>query len=194
MYFKKGRWFSIWYQIEEILEEKPANVLDVGAGNGVLGFFLKTQANIKYISLDINKGDHIDIVADARNIPLEDKSFDLVCSFQTLEHLPYEDAMKALREMKRVTRNKIIISIPHSGRGTYVDIKLPFIKKIKWFYWQSSNNDHIYDSLHYWEVGTKQVSVKKFKKDIEQKLGLKIEKDFKVFEKPYYHFFILKEI
>jgi len=38
------------------------------------------------------------------------------------------------------------------------------------------------------------VSVKKFKKDIEQKLGLKIEKDFKVFEKPYYHFFILKEI
>ncbi|MCK4386488.1 MAG: class I SAM-dependent methyltransferase [Candidatus Pacebacteria bacterium] len=194
MYFKKGRWISIWDQIQEIMKEKPVNVLNVGAGHGILGFFLKTQTNIKYTSLDINKGDYIDIVADARDIPLEDKSFDLVCSFQTIEHIPYEDAMQVIREMKRVTKNKIIISVPHSGRGTYIDIKLPFIRKIKWFYWKSFNNNHKYNGVHYWELGTKQVSVKKFKKDIELKLKLKIEKEFKVFEKPYYHFFVLKKI
>jgi ubiquinone/menaquinone biosynthesis C-methylase UbiE len=58
------------------------------------------------------------VVADAAALPFERASFDTVCSFETLEHLPDRDAY--LAEVVRVLRRggTYLVSTPHAVRTT----------------------------------------------------------------------------
>lgn len=50
-------------------------------------------------------------VADARNLPFPDNSFDLVISINTIHNLERDDLKKALREIQRVTRKDSFITV-----------------------------------------------------------------------------------
>lgn len=50
-------------------------------------------------------------VADARNLPFEDKSFDVVISINTIHNLEIEDLTLALSEIERVSRGKSFITV-----------------------------------------------------------------------------------
>lgn len=50
-------------------------------------------------------------VADARELPFEDKSFDVVISINTVHNLAREDCGKALREIERVARRGSFITV-----------------------------------------------------------------------------------
>ena len=50
-------------------------------------------------------------VADAHHLPFPDSSFDLVLCLEVLEHLP--DSGAGLRELLRVARDCIVVSVPH---------------------------------------------------------------------------------
>ena len=52
----------------------------------------------------------VDVVADASNLPFEDKSFDFVISSHVLEHL--FDPIAAIHEWRRVARKYIFITVP----------------------------------------------------------------------------------
>jgi len=58
------------------------------------------------------------VVADAAALPFADASFDTVCSFETLEHLPDRDGY--LAEVARVLRpgGAYLVSTPHAKRTT----------------------------------------------------------------------------
>ena len=47
--------------------------------------------------------------ASATDLPLEDNSFDLVTCSHLLHHLSDEDKVKAINEMKRVARKKVVV-------------------------------------------------------------------------------------
>lgn len=51
-----------------------------------------------------------DIVADAANIPRDDKSFDVVSACDLLEHVA--DPQAVLREATRVARKKVVVTVP----------------------------------------------------------------------------------
>jgi len=51
-----------------------------------------------------------DVKAMAESLPFGDKSFDIVCEAELLEHVP--DPQKVLREAVRVARKKLIITVP----------------------------------------------------------------------------------
>jgi SAM-dependent methyltransferase len=51
------------------------------------------------------------MVADVHQLPFADTSFDLVLCLEVLEHLP--DSALGLRELLRVTRHHILVSVPH---------------------------------------------------------------------------------
>jgi SAM-dependent methyltransferase len=51
------------------------------------------------------------LVADARALPFEDKSFDVVISINTIHNLDREDLVKALREIERVNRRGAFITV-----------------------------------------------------------------------------------
>ena len=51
-----------------------------------------------------------DVVGEAENLPFEDKSFDVVCCDELLEHVP--DPQRVLSEAVRVARKKVIVTVP----------------------------------------------------------------------------------
>ena len=50
-------------------------------------------------------------VADAKNLPFEDNSFDVVISINTVHNLELEDCGKALQEIERVSKGKAFITV-----------------------------------------------------------------------------------
>ncbi|MCK4649611.1 class I SAM-dependent methyltransferase [Candidatus Pacearchaeota archaeon] len=103
-YIDKQRWMSYYYQLKHVYELKPSSVLEIGAGNN----FLKKQLSkeITYKVMDIAKDLNPDVLGGVDNIPLKNNSFDLVCCFQVLEHLPFNFFEKSLKEIARVSKKK----------------------------------------------------------------------------------------
>jgi ubiquinone/menaquinone biosynthesis C-methylase UbiE len=108
--------------LSKFLTEKMV-VLDVACGEGYGTYMLSKQVN-RVIGVDIsieaiehakkiysNNNIHF-INANATSIPLEDSLFDVIVSFETLEHL--EEHEKLIKEFKRLLKNDglLIISTP----------------------------------------------------------------------------------
>ena len=83
--------------------------IDMGCGNHKKGT----------IGLDIKTDSEADIIGDAHNTPFRDKIFDKTICTEVLEHLP--SPLKAIKELYRITKNIIIITIPniHNIWGWY---------------------------------------------------------------------------
>jgi ubiquinone/menaquinone biosynthesis C-methylase UbiE len=83
----------------------PITILDVG-GEGMLKLFLPrvqvTAANVK----------SADICYSGDELPLNDNSFDLVVSLDTIEHLPNHKRKDFLYELYRVSRKGFILCAP----------------------------------------------------------------------------------
>lgn len=91
-----------------------AAILDVGAGKGFMLYdFLLAMPEARLAGLDISQYAYDNAlpevkpflrVGDARELPFEDDSFDLVISINTIHNLPREECKQALREIERVSR------------------------------------------------------------------------------------------
>jgi len=91
-----------------ILEMKPKTLLDVGCGHGLLVEWARKQG-IEAVGLDFASG--YGVVADILDMPLADKSFEMLTAFDVLEHLTPDTLTQALDEMKRVTQKWWLLSI-----------------------------------------------------------------------------------
>ncbi len=190
-YDDEKRWMSYFHQVKEILAFKPESILVVGKGNGLVAQYLKLN-NIKVVTLDIDESVKPDIVASVLNMPFKGNEFDAVLCAQVLEHLPYEDFLKALLEIKRVAKSGAVISLPHFGPAIRFLFKLPLFLEIKFMIKVPYPKVHKFKDEHYWEIGKRGFSAGKIKKYLK-KSGLILTGDFMVFENPLHHFFILKK-
>lgn len=92
----------------------PNTVLDVGCGAGWYTRFL-TEQGFHVIPVDLvtrMPDSHAFGFTHARAeaLPFRDKAFDTVIMFDVLEHIP--DEMAVLSEAARVTRKRLILSVP----------------------------------------------------------------------------------
>ena len=192
-YDVKERFISYWHQINEIIKLCPKRVLEIGIGNGFTTKYLK-ERRVNVLTLDIDKMLNPDIVGSILDIPLPDKSFDVVACYEILEHLPYEDFSKALSEIFRVSKSYAILSLPDAGRVYRIYIQIPKIGIFKKLISlpRIQNPIHKFDGEHYWEIGKAGYSLSKITKDIKE-AGFKILKTYRIFENPYHRFFVLKK-
>lgn len=95
---------------------KGKRVLEVGCGDGYGAAYL-AEAAADVVGLDYEK----DIILQAKNkysgknlsftdgdaarLQFEDESFDAACSFQVIEHIPEDQLLQYLSEIKRVLKN-----------------------------------------------------------------------------------------
>ncbi len=189
-YCGPDRWASYYHQINEVLALAPKKILEVGVGDGVFKNYIKNNTSIDYINLDIAEDLHPDILGSVDNIPLEENSFDVVCAFEILEHLPFEKFETALAELRRVSKKHVIVSLPHFGPPVKCSFKIPFVKEVKFAFKIPYYKKHIFNGQHYWEIGKRGYPLRRIKKILRK--YFEIKKEFIPFENQYHHFFVLE--
>jgi ubiquinone/menaquinone biosynthesis C-methylase UbiE len=132
------------------------------------------------------------VLANAVAIPFVDESFEMVTCFEMLEHLPYTSFLRVLKEINRVAKSNVILSLPDITTVYRVYLELPRIRPIKIMINHPFPRPpfHKYDGQHYWEIGKRNYPLTRIMHDIKQ-AGFNIQKSYRIFEFPYHRFFIL---
>ena len=199
-YVNKGRWNSFYHQINEITSILPPHlaqqsILEVGVGSGILKTICKHLLPYNYESLDVDEELKPDHIGSILKMPFADQQYDIVVCFQVLEHMPYESFTKALSELFRVAKKSVIISLPNANRVLslhiqkicpYKFIKRPFTR----------TEEHKFDGEHYWEINKKGYEIEKIidtMSKISKTYYYKLEKNYRVWEKTFHHFFVFKK-
>ena len=192
-YLGLDRWNSYYHQIEETLAFKPKSVLIVGKGDNVVGAIL-SQQGVKITTFDFDETLYPDIIGNVIDIEslLEGKRFDVILCCQVLEHLPYENFEKVLKQFSIIT-DKVIISLPYASTCFKLDFKIPRITERR-ITLNIHNVHKVFkpNEEHYWEIGFRGYSKRRIKKDIETFFVIK--KQFTAKYNHYHLFFILKSI
>lgn len=120
-FFYDGRWRTVAREMIEHYDLQPGDrILDVGCGKAFLLYdFTQLLPEVEVAGIDISQYaiEHAKEevkpflhVGNARRLPFEDQSFDLVISITTLHNLYIYDLWSALQEIERVARdNKYIV-------------------------------------------------------------------------------------
>ncbi len=189
-YVGKPRWISMWHQLDELMRLRPEKVLEIGPGPGLFKA-TAAQFGITVETLDLDANLNPDHVGSVTDMPFEQDSFDVVCAFQVLEHLPYEMSLKGYREMRRVSRGNLLISLP--------DTKLVwryagYIPKIGGFDWLmprpfAKPKQHEFDGEHHWELNKRDYPLDRIMGDFSD--DEIVIRTYRVQENPYHRFFVI---
>ncbi len=191
-YDHKGRFKSYWHQINEIVDSIAGEeqILEIGPGSRFLSNYLvKLGVSIK--TLDIEKGLQPDYIGSVSDIPLPDKSFDIVVCFQVLEHLPFELFFQSLNEIARVARRRVIFSVPDVR--SVLQIEFSFISgdkrrnKMLSFSGLTSASSKAPD-YHLCEIGRQGYPLAKILRSFPPEL--QIRNSYRVPGNPYHHMFV----
>lgn len=196
-YNTPDRLASYFYQFKELSSHTGEGglIINIGIGSDFLNWYIKTYAAAPYkiLGVDINPVLKPRIASSVMALGLRDGIADCVLCCQVLEHMAFLGFETALREIRRIVKDTgtVILSLPDSSFYIQASLKLPkmrfkgtlplsFIKA----------RQHPDDKKHFWEINKAGYSLKKVK-DILNRF-FEIEKDYRPFENPYHHFFVLK--
>jgi SAM-dependent methyltransferase len=190
-YVDKLRWASLWHQLDEVMSQKPSSVLEVGPGPGLFKA-AATALGLHVETMDVDSELNPDHICSALKMPFEEGSFDVVCAFQMLEHMPFEQSLEAAREMSRVARKAVIVSLPDAKRCIPVSVRLPTIGSIYWHIPRPSlrTGTHQFNGQHYWEVNKAGNKLRRVSDALQKVTRKPLRKTFRVPEHPYHRFFV----
>lgn len=193
-YYDKKRWISLWHQIDELSKLSPENILEIGPGAGTLKAIGSTLG-LKVHTLDFDPELEPDYVASATKIPIQDNTYDIVCAFQMLEHLPFEKSLSVLKEMTRVSKSHIIISLPDAKKTYPLSLHIPKVG-VKFFHVPKPHlglKKHSFDGQHYWEINKKKYPLEHIISEFSKINGIELIKTYRVPENTYHRFFIFNK-
>ncbi|MBD1882291.1 class I SAM-dependent methyltransferase [Coleofasciculus sp. FACHB-T130] len=193
-YISKDRLISYYNQARLIrgLGQQVNNILEIGIFNSLFTEMLKRGGyNVTTADFDVELKP--DMVLDlASDFTLPEDKFDVIAIFQVLEHIPYEDAEKALKKLADATKKFLVISVPYRSRFLSIQFKFSlslrpkyFFVRIPLFWSQKPLTDE-----HHWEMGLKGYPKKRLVNSIE-KAGFIIKREFIDPLNPYHYFFVL---
>lgn len=101
----------------EFIPEDTNSILDIGCGDGRI--INRLTDNYACMGIDISQEalQHVKCkktISSVDNIPLPDRSYDLIICCEVLEHLPFMVFEKAINELVRVSNKYILISVPNN--------------------------------------------------------------------------------
>ena len=194
-YLSRGRAHSLATQLDATLAMHPARVLEVGVGTGITSWALR-RVGVSVTTLDVQPGLSPDLVGDVRCIPCADATFDVTCCCQVLEHLPLADLPQALSELRRVTRLRLVLSLPDLTRYVGATITLPWIGRREFGVslavrepddaWKA---DRLETMGHHWEIGMNGATSRGVAAALTRS-GWRLMRTFRVPELRWHRFFL----
>lgn len=190
--FNRGRecqWLSLWLQASPIiLKPDVHSVIEFGGGRDLTRSIVR-HFGIEYRSIDISDRFFPDVQSSIQDYVFNGRTYDLVCSFQCLEHNPWEETVGLIAHMARFTHKYLYLSVPYSGAwfSFFFSFRLPKISWQKSLYAVIDNvgggsiDTDVLKSRpperkhagHWWEVGRPGLSRRKFIAEVE-KNGLEL--------------------
>ena len=196
-YLSRERWQSYVYQVTAINDLQPTDVLEVGIGPGVVKNMIKAAFPCcSHTSIDIDPSLEPDTCASVLSIPFADNSFDAAFCCQVLEHIPYDYFISAVSELKRVTRKRIVLSLPDASPFFFLRVR--YSRRVFPGLWRGISWPNLFPKVldfaehgqHYWEIGRRGYPVVRILSDLKSS-GLKVREHFRMVERSYWHFFLL---
>lgn len=193
-YVGPGRLHSYANQLASVVEAEPESVLEIGKGSGYIQETLQ-RFGYKVTTSDLSPDLEPDIVADVRDIPVPDGAFDVVSCCEVLEHLPFSDFVPALRELRRVARRRLVISMPDVSRDIEASLLVPKLGERRiaislGILARPFPTDKTGRQNHYWEIGFRGTTLSVVKKRIGA-AGWRIERTWRVPQMRWHRFFVL---
>jgi ubiquinone/menaquinone biosynthesis C-methylase UbiE len=192
-YDSRRRFLSYWNQIDQVRRAEPETLLEVGIGNGFVSRYLR-DAGYRIHTVDFDGRLEPDTVASVTKLPFDDGEFDVTCCFETLEHLPWDQFGAALRELRRVARRLVLLSLPDvtpyvrfsvgaGFRSVWVDraVDYPRLKP----------KEHRFDGQHHWEIGKRGFRLREVKNAMRL-AGVRVVETHRDYDDPYHRFFVCK--
>ncbi len=123
-----------------LIPKEVKTLADIGCGNGVfLNYLASNKPNIETVGIDRSemaltfvKGKKQ--IGDITSLPFEDNHFDCVSCLEVIEHLPVPIYETALKELCRISKKYVIISVPYAEKIADSYTKCPKCKTI--FNWE----------------------------------------------------------
>jgi len=100
--------------VAQLMENKTGSLLDAGARDRILSQYL--PATLQYFSSDMGDGHDYQWNME-QPAPFADGQFDYVIGMEVLEHV--ESIQAALRELVRIARREVIITLPNMSCLTF---------------------------------------------------------------------------
>lgn len=127
--------------IIQMIPNDVDSLLEIGCGDGRIINNLKNKYENIY-GMDISNEALKNVKTPKikgriENIPFPDNSFDIVLCSEVLEHLPNTIYEKALKELQRVAKKYILISVPNEENLQIGNVKCP----------QCASSFHVYGHL-----------------------------------------------
>lgn len=135
----------------QLLPEGVATLLDVGCGDGSLVNYLQSRnANLRCVACDRS----LAAVAAARHhaaalagssdaLPFPDRTFDVVLACEVLEHLPLPVLSRTCYEISRVSRERVLISVPFRERRIFIKCRWCGSTFPQWLHLQTFDEDDL---------------------------------------------------
>ncbi len=119
-YISRQRMLTYWYQIKETLNLRPATVLEIGVGAGMVAAYLRSMA-IDVKTFDINSNLIPDYCGSVLNLSesVNNVKFDLILCARVLHHIPYHDFGLALEQLAQSTKKYVVLTLPFEDFAFY---------------------------------------------------------------------------
>ncbi len=180
---RKGRLCSYWHQVDEVMQLRAATVLELGTGAALVSRLL-LDAGVAVTTFDMGAQLRPDSIGSTLDIPVPDQAFDVALCCQVFERLPYGQFVPALKELHRVCRTGIVMSLPDMQSVNslmlafarhHVELMMPrlFARRTSW----------AFDGQHYWNLNDHGYEPHRIITDIES-VGFRLARQYRVFENP----------
>jgi len=121
---------SLSFVMQQLGERKDIKIAEIGCGNGFLLKKIKALGYTNIVGSDIVENsfekEGIKFVqGNIEKLPFDDNEFDITICNNTLEHVV--DVRTAVAELKRITKNKLIVTVPCQQYNRYTfDLHIHF--------------------------------------------------------------------
>jgi ubiquinone/menaquinone biosynthesis C-methylase UbiE len=133
----------------DVMSLNPVSLVDIGCGYNE--FITEARKYSNFLDKTNSIGVDIacpaaDVIAPAHNLPFKDKSYDLLVSFDCMEHVPEEEVEAAFKEFARVAKRIYLqISLTHSETRIDGELLHVCVKPKEW--WLSVSKKYFLDTV-----------------------------------------------